>query len=161
MVVANHGEGVDIEVGSTIEGGIEHQTDISVPVAIDILRTGGANTSAGVECHLVADGIARGGESHPCGNGALMGLHVVIVEQAEILSERGLQTRVTFLDVQRVAVVGDVEQVGHLRLGGVGVILYAQLAHLGALPAEVEGWREVGHSTGGVGMHALIVLQEV
>ena len=40
-------------------------------------------------------------------------LEIVVIEQLEILSERGLQTRVTLLDVQLVAVVGDIKQVAH------------------------------------------------
>ena len=130
MVVAEVGEGVDIEVGGTVEGGVEHQSCIGVPVAIDILRARETGTGRCVERHLVADGIARGGESCPGGDGALMALHVIVVEDTEVLRERGLQSRVTFLDVQGVAVIDDVEQVAHLRLGGVGIVLHTHLTHL-------------------------------
>ena len=130
MVVTCVGEGVDIEIGGTVEGGVEHQSCIGVPVAIDVLRACETGTGRCVECHLVADGIARGGESCPGGDGALMSLHVVVVEDTEVLRERGLQTRVTPLDVQRVAVIDDVEQVAHLGLVDVGIVVYPQLAHL-------------------------------
>ena len=101
-----------------------------MPVAIDILRARETGTGTCIERHLVADGIARGGESCPGGDGALMGLHVVVVEDTEVLRERGLQTRVTPLDVQRVAVIDDVEQVAHLGLVDVGIVVHPQLAHL-------------------------------
>ena len=130
MVVTGIGEGVDIEIGGTVEGGVEHHSCIGVPVAIDILWARETGTGRCVERHLVADGIARGGESCPGGDGALMCLHVVVVEDTEVLRERGLQTGVTPLDVQRVAVIDDVEQVAHLGLVDVGIVVHPQLAHL-------------------------------
>ena len=43
-------------------------------------------------------------------------------------------------DVERIAVVGDVEQVGHGGLRGGSAIVDAQVAHLAETITEVEGW---------------------
>ena len=130
VVVTGIGEGVDIEVGCAVEGSVEHQAGIGIPVTVDVLRTCDTGTRAGVEGYLVTDGIARSGESCPGGNGTLVGLHVVVVEETEVLRERGFQSRITNLDVQRVAVVNDLKQVAHLRLVDVGEVVHTQLAHL-------------------------------
>ena len=108
-----------------------------------------------------SDGIARGVEAQPRRDGALIALCVVVVEEAEVLSERRLQPRVTLTDVHRVAVVGDVEQVAHRGLVSPGIILHTHLADLTALPAEVDGRGEVRHRTRGIGMKPLVVLGEV
>ena len=42
-----------------------------------------------------------------------MVLDIVIIEQAEVLCERGFQSRVTLPDVQRVTIIRDVQQVTH------------------------------------------------
>ena len=42
-----------------------------------------------------------------------MFLDVVVVFGAQIVGERRLQSGITLADVERIAVVGDVEQVGH------------------------------------------------
>ena len=160
MGVAEVGEGVDIEVACRVDGGVEHEAYITVPVAIDILGLGDAAAILHTR-GLIADGIARGVEVDEGHHSALVLLEVVVVEEVEVLTERGLQTRVTFLDVQGVAVVGDVEQVAHLRLLGVGAVGEAQLARGRLLPAEVHGRSEVGDGTRGVGVDAQIVLSEV
>ena len=161
MLVVQVGHRVDVEVTSRVNSGVKDHTCPTAPVAIDVLWPRGTHTSHFVERHLVADGIARGVEAQPRRDGALIALCVVVVEEAEVLSERGLQTRVTLTDVHRVAVVGDVEQVAHRGLVGPGIILHTHLADLTALPAEVDGRGEVRHRTRGVGMKTLVVLGEV
>ena len=42
-----------------------------------------------------------------------MFLDVVVVFGTQIVGERRLQSGITLADVERIAVVGDVEQVGH------------------------------------------------
>ena len=161
VVETDVGEGVDIEEGCRVDGGIEDHTGIAAPVAVDILWLRDTGTGGLVERHLVADGVARGVQSCPGGDGTLPALGIVVVEDTQVLGERGFQSWVTLADVQRVAIVGDIEQVAHRGLAGVGIILHAQLADLGALPAEVECRRDVGDGARGVGMQSLVVLQEV
>ena len=161
MVVAHIGKTIHIEEGSRIEGGVEDHTCIAAPVAVDILRPCDTGTRSLVERDLVADSIARGVQACPCGDRALIALGIVVVEDTQVLSERGLQARVTLTDVQWVAIVGDIEQVVHRRLTGVGIILHTQLTHLRAFPAEVECRCDIGNRTCGIGMMSLIILQEV
>ena len=79
----------------------------------------------------------------------------------EVVGERGFQSRVTLLDVQGVAVVGYVEQVGHARLLRGSAVVDSQVAHLREPVSEVECGREVGHVSHRVHVHALEVLQIV
>ena len=160
MGIAQVGEGVDIEVAGRVDGGVEHEAEVTVPVAVDVDGLGKA-TAILQTCGLIGDGIARGVEVDERHDGALVLLEIVVVEQVEVLTERGLQSRVTLRDVQGVAVVGDVEQVAHLGLLGVGAVGEAQLASGRLLPAEVHGRSEVGNGAGGVGVDALIILDEV
>ena len=75
-----------------------------------------------------------------------MVLDVVVVEQLEVLGERGFQASITLSDVQRVRVVLDIEKVSHRGLAGVGTIVNSQLAHIGDLPTEIGCWRPVHHT---------------
>ena len=109
VLIVQVGKGVDIEVACSVDSGVEHQTSPTSPVAIDILRTRRPHTCHWVERHLVADGVARGIEAQPRGDGTLVTLLVVIEKQTEVLGERWFQSRVTLTDVHRVAIVGDVE----------------------------------------------------
>ena len=88
-------------------------------------------------------------------------LYEVVVVYAQIVGERWLQSRVTHRDVERVAVVSDVEQVAHSRLRCVSAVSHAQVAHLAETVAEVERRRYVGHRARRVLEHAQIVLHEV
>ena len=46
-------------------------------------------------------------------NATLMILDIVVVEKTEILGERWFQSWVTLLDVEWIAVIGNIEQIGH------------------------------------------------
>ena len=111
--IAHGGEGVDIEVAGRVDGGIEHEHSECVPVAVDIFGAGSVATSLGVEGDHVGNGIVGGREVQVGHDATLMVLNVVVVEQAEVLRERGLQSGVTSLDVEGVGVVDNVEQVAH------------------------------------------------
>ena len=89
-----------------------------------------------------------------------MALYIVIIEQAQRLCERRLQSRITPADVQRVAVVLDVYQIGHRRLRGIGTVGEAQLADIAELIAEVGSRRDIGNGACGILEHALVVLGE-
>ena len=90
-----------------------------------------------------------------------MVLHKVVVEQAEILGERWLQAGVTRRDVQRVAVVGNVEQLRDAGLRRRATVVDAQVAHLGEAIAEVEGRAHVDHIAHGVHILTLVVLHKL
>ena len=161
MGIAQVGERVDVEVGGRVDGGIEHEAEVAVPVAVDVLRTGNRTAGLGVEGGLIRHGITGRREVHEGHHGTLVLLEVIVVEEVEILRERGLQTRVTTRDAQRIAIVDDIKQVAHRRLLGTATIGEAQLTSLRLLPTEVEGRRDIGHSAHGIGIDALIVLDEV
>ena len=114
VLIAQHGSGVDVPVAGRVERCVEHQSSVDVPLTVDILRLRSASAGRRVVGHHIADAVARGVESHPCGPHLLVVVHIVIVvEQAQRLGEGGLQARITLGDVERVTIVGDVEQVGH------------------------------------------------
>ena len=161
MIVAQIREGVHIVESCRVECGVEHEAHVGIPVAVNILRTGDGSTSRFHVCSLVRHGIAGRREVHERHDGALVIRKVVIIEEVQVLRERRLQSGVTTSDAQGVAVVDDVEQVAHRRLGGIAAIGQAQLSRLRLLPTEVKSRREVGHRTCRVGMHTLEVLREV
>ena len=96
-----------------------------------------------------------------CHHSALCLLPVVVVEEAEVLSERWFQSRVTLLNVERVRVVGDVEQLRDAGLRRVGPVVDAQVADLAEAVAEVEGRGDVEDIACGVDADALVVLDIV
>ena len=87
-----------------------------------------------------------------------MALYIIIVEESEIVRERRLQTRITFRDIERVAVVGDIKQVGHTRLRGRSAIVDSQIADTREPVAELNRRAPVGHRAGCINVYALIVL---
>ena len=88
-------------------------------------------------------------------------LYVVVVEEHEVVGERRLKAWVTHGDAQRVAVVNDVEQVGHAWLRCASTIVEAQLAQLRYFPTEISRRGDVRHGAHRVGVHSLIVLNEL
>lgn len=128
MVISEGGECIDIPIAGTVDGRIEHQSHLRVPIAIDIGRLRGSSTRLRVVGHLVADAVARGAEVHVCHDGALMVGHICIVKRPEVMGERGFEPWVTLPDVHRVGIVGDVEQVGHAWLARLSSVVDAQVA---------------------------------
>ena len=90
-----------------------------------------------------------------------MTLKEVVVAPRQTLGERWLQPRVTTCDVERVAVVGDRQQVAHRRLTGVSTILEAHVAALAELPAEVGCWTPVDNGAIGDGVGREIAVGEL
>ena len=86
---------------------------------------------------------------------------IAVVEEVERLRERRLQAWITTRDVQRVAVVVDVE---HLRDGGLRrrtAIVDAKVRHLRETIAEIQRRRHVEHRACRIDKSSLIVLNEV
>ena len=90
-----------------------------------------------------------------------MVLNIVVIEQAEILGERRFQSGITLTNVQRVAVIGNIQQVAHRWLAAIGTIVEAQLADIGYLPTEIGCRSNVRHGANGIGVNTLIVLCKV
>ena len=53
VVVVEHGEGVDVPYGGRVDGGVEHEAQVGVPVAVDVLRSSGASAC----CCVVGDEV--------------------------------------------------------------------------------------------------------
>ena len=148
MIVAQIGEGIHVKESGRVKGRIEHESEITVPIAVDILRTRDGSTRIFIISHLVADRVPGRREVDESHDRLLMLLEIVIVVQTEVLGERRLQSRVTSADVQRVAVIVDVKQVADRRLAAVTTVVEAQLPSIAMLPTEVERRGEVSHRTG-------------
>ena len=130
MVVTKVGHGVHIEESQGVKSGIEHKPGIDVPISVDVLRPACTTTCCRVVGDHLTDSIARRVEEHVCHYSALVFLNIVVVEEHEVVGERGLQAWVTHSDAERVAVVNDVEEVGHARLRGATAIVETQFADL-------------------------------
>ena len=87
-----------------------------------------------------------------------MALLISVVEQSQTVGEGRLQSRITHLHVQRVAVVHNVEQVRHTRLRGRSAIVESQIRLLAYLVAEIQRRTPVHHIALHVDMRAEIVL---
>ena len=125
--MVNHSERVHIPHTGAVDSRVEHEAQAGVPVTVDILRLGNPTTRLFNVLNRIRDGvsgIAIVTEQHDR-------THVVLDEcvivQSQAIGERRLQARVTLGDVQRVAVVGDVKQVAHLRLLGCSAVVDTQL----------------------------------
>ena len=159
--IAQVGERVDVEVGSRVDGGIEHKAEVAVPVAVDILRTRDSTTSLRIISGFVGHGVSCRREVHKSHHSTLMLLEVVVIKEVEVLREGRIQFRITFCDAQRVTVIPDRKQVGHRGLLGTTTIGEAQLTCGRLLPAEVERRRKVSHVSCNVKMLTLIIIEEV
>ena len=145
--IAQRGKGVDVEIAGRVDGGIEHKHTECIPVTVDVLRPRNTRTGLLVIGHHIRHRVVGCREIQVSHDAALVVLYVVIIEQTEVLRERRLQSWVTLTDIQRVGIVGDVQQVGHGRLTGRAAVSESQLADLRNLPAEVGRWRPVHHTT--------------
>src|SRR5574344_1871498 len=101
-----------IPVSSCVDSHVIHQVSVGVPVAIDVLWLCGSSAGSGIVCHHVADAVAGGACTQIGVNGTLMRLYIIVIEHAETVSKRRLQSWITFRYVQRVGVICDVKQVG-------------------------------------------------
>ena len=161
VVVAQVGERVDIPDAGTIDRSIEHTAPVHIPVAIDILRTGGAATGLLVVGHHRRDAVVGGRETQISHLGHRVVLLIAVVEEVQALRERRFQAGITARDVERVAIVVDVEQLRHRGLRRRSAVVDAQVGHLREAVAEVECRGDVEHGAGSINVDALIVLYEL
>ena len=132
-----------------------------VPVAVDILRLCDTPARQRIVGHHIRYRVERGaprgiGIDEPC-----MTLYEVVETQVETMGERGLQSWVTLRHIQRVRVVGDVQQVAHRRLTAAAAVFQAQLLLPVPPVAEGHGGRYVQHVAHGIGIMPIVTLHEM
>ena len=87
-----------------------------------------------------------------------MTLLVRVIEQAEVIGEGWLQTRVTDRNILWVSVVDDTQQLTHRRLSDRTLIIDTQIALLAELITEVESRTPVEYSARCVNMYTEVIL---
>ena len=87
-----------------------------------------------------------------------MTLLVRVIEQAEVIGEGRLQSRVTDRDVLWVSVVDDTQQLTHRRLSDSTLIIDTQIALLAELITEVEGRTPVEYCARCVNVYTEVIL---
>ena len=112
VVVSKVSKCIHVKVASRVDSGVEHKAQVGIPVTVHVLRTGHTCTTL-QQGYLVGDRVSSGREVYECHHSTLVLLEVIVVEQVKVLTERRLQTRVTTLNVQGVAVIYDIQQIAH------------------------------------------------
>ena len=77
------------------------------------------------------------------------------------MGERGFQSRITLSDIQRVGVIGNIEQVTHRRLAAATAVFQAHLLLSVPTVAEVHGGCNVQHIAYRIGIMTIVALHEV
>ena len=94
-------------------------------------------------------------------DGALILLDIVLVIDIQRVGELRFKPRVTLSDVEGIRVVGDVEQLGDIRLTGIAAIMEPDVMLVAELIVEVDGGSEIDHIADGIHIDAAIVLNEI
>ena len=160
-MVTQVGKGIYVPISSRVYSRIEYKHTTGIPVAVDVLGSCCASTSLLVVRNLIANAVASVRVVGARHNSHLPLLDVVVVLGTQTVGEGRLQSRVTLGDVERVAVVGNVEKVGHRGLRCISAVVYAQTANVRESVAEVERWRYINHIAHRVGIQALVVLHKL
>ena len=148
-------------MGGAVDGGVEVEAAVGIPVAVDILWARLATTSRSIIAHQVRNAVTDMAVVTIEHYRALVFRDVVLVIHIERIGELRLQSRVTLGDVERVRVIPDGQQLGNLRLTRVASIVEPDVVLVAELIVEVECWCHVGHIADGVHIDAAIVLNEV
>ncbi len=138
-------EGGEVEILLFPHGGVEHHARPCVPVPVDVHGHGGALAGSLVVEHGRADAVVGQADVRMHHPSALLVGYVVVVEDGHAVRPRRLQPRVALRYVQRVGVVGHVQQVGHGGLGGAPVVAQAQLSGVRELIPQVDARRPIHH----------------
>ena len=123
MVIASSCVRSNIPMGCRVESCVERKTSVGIPVAIDVLGARNATTGLVVVAHEVRDAIARVAIITIHRYRALILADVVVVVHVQRVGELRLQPRVSLCDVERIRVVGDVEQLSNIWLSGIAPIV--------------------------------------
>ena len=110
MIITQIGIGIDIPYTCTVDRTVEHESSLHIPVAVDILWLGDSTACTCIIGHLIADTVAGRREVDIGHHTLVVILHEIVVEQSEVLCERRFQPRITHRDIERVAVIYDIEQ---------------------------------------------------
>ena len=161
VVVTYTGIGTHIPMCCRIERGIKGQTCVNVPIAIDILGLSDATTGFWIIAHQIRDRVADVAVVGINHNTTFVSHNVVVVIGIERAGELRFQSRITLGDVKRVRIVGDVEQLRHIRLTCIAAIVNPQVTLIAELIVEIECWREVSDITHCVDIDATIILNEI
>ena len=150
-----------IKMSRRVEGGAKVEAAIHIPVTVDILRSGDASTSLRVITHEIRDGVAGIGIVGIDDNRPLVTLDVVVVIHIQRIGELGFQSRITLGDIERIGVVGDVEQLRDVRLPGITAVVEPDILLVRKLVVEVERRRDIRHVADSVDVDATVVLDVI
>ena len=110
VVVAHAVLNAHVPMSSRVDGGVECQASVQIPVAIDILWSRDVSTRRGIVSHEVGYAVPRMpivGIGH---YRALMLGNVGVVIDIERVGELRFQSGISLSDIERVGIVGDIEQ---------------------------------------------------
>ena len=96
-----------------------------------------------------------------CHQRLLCFLEISTEEGVETIGKRRFQSWVTLSDVQWVAIVGNVHEVGHAWLRSVATVSDSEVRHLIKLILKVHRWSDVYHMAHSIHIFSLIVLCKV
>ena len=161
VVVAGTGVCTNVPMPRGVNCRVEGESSIGIPVAVDVFRTRDASSCLCVISHKVGDAVACDSAVGVCHKGAFVASYVVVVVDVERVGELRLQSWVSLCDVERVGVIGDVEQLGDVGLSGVASIVEPDVLLIAELIVEVDGRRKVHHVADGIDVNASIVLYEI
>ena len=161
VIVTHTCVGSQVPVAQRIDGGIEGEAAIGIPVAVDVLRSRHTSTGLGVVADEVGDGVADVAVVSVKHNGALVLADVVLVIDVQRIGELWFQSWVTLCDVERVGVVGDVEQLCDVGLTGIATIVEPDIVLVAELIMVIDCRREVYDVADGIDIDASVVLNEV
>jgi len=152
---------IEVEILLRSQSRVEAHPCACVPPSIDIHRTAVADA----RCSVVDGGIAYGTAVH-VGIGIDVPTHlffrdVIVVVDIEAVIPRALQACITRADVERIAVVHHLDEVGHRRLRHIAVVADTQLAVVRNLPSQIEARRPVLDVTNGVYVDTAFVVLHI
>ena len=152
---------VQVEVFLFAQSCVEAHPSPRVPAAVDVHGTAIADAGSGVVDGGVGDAAAI-----DVGAGVDVPPHllvgdVVVVVDIEAVAPGALQSCVTGADIEGVAVVHDLDEVGHGGLRHVAVVADAQLAGVRYLPADVQARCPVLDVANGIDMDASLVVSHI
>ena len=125
------------------QGSVESESCIRAPVSVDVVGCIGPSTRLFIIGPDAGDGILAQCEPCICHDVPLI-FHLVVKEVGEhVVVEGRLQSRITYLYIQRIGIVRDREQVFHAGLAVASTICEHEVAHFGETDAQVHIGREV------------------
>ena len=154
VVVASVDGAADVPTVQRVQSDVERQSQVGIPVAVDVLRSSDASTRLFVigddVTYRVAGGLPRTVDAEApvalvlrhLEAGLLVGDKLRLAHHLEVGTqiggERGFQSGVTHRDAQRIGVVVDVQQLGDVGLLRLCTEVYLQVSLLVEAHAQVH-----------------------